>query len=191
MRITVDTFSTLTKERLEDAFAFSTREFDSAMAQVNPHIVVPAGSPSSMEAWEGRLRDRGGKLYLCWMTDQSAGKEAIVGHSFTIEVIGKQPGNYEEHTHMWLCVTSAAHRRKGIMRRLLQAIETETIQDAQKRLSSTDKDHVLLTVNTIPEKFPSMPLFLISSSFELANVVSEEDGAYSRQRYQKKLLLIK
>ncbi|KAJ3286168.1 hypothetical protein HDU79_006711 [Rhizoclosmatium sp. JEL0117] len=81
-------------------------------------------------------------------------------------------------THVWLAVTGRDHRRKGLMRMLFETVEKDV------------RDHGVqsVTVNTLPEVFVNMPVFLERQGYVLiGDEWLGEKGRTRKAKYGKSL----
>lgn len=161
MKVAAFDNDSITDDILHSSLAFSKNEFSKFINETNPHLELPAEaslSPESLEKWSTNMKCKTGRLYLCYYTENQ-----LAGLVFTYR---KQE---TKSTHVWLVITGREFRRLGVMKTLFQEME---LYEA----ANIDNDQRCLTVNTIPLKFPSMPLALESLGFTLVETRPIEGG---------------
>ena len=182
MKVVAFDNDSITDDILHSSLAFSKNEFRKVINETNPHLVLPTEaslSPESLEKWSTNLKCRAGRIYLCYYqpasVDPSSDTSAIptaadqlAGLVFTYK---KQE---TKSTHVWLVITGKEYRRLGVMKKLFQ--EMELFEAANADIQDKDQRYLDLTVNTIPLKFPSMPLALESLGFTLVATRPIEGG---------------
>lgn len=178
----------ISPELLSSILDFSVKEFNEpAVLTRNPEL---DRLPSSLDHWRHLLSENKGRIYLAKECSSS-----FAGHCFTYEKSGDEFANC---THIWLAVTGSAFRRQGVMSALFDRIEA---MEKEEKLQATSSSWTL-TVNTLPELFPKMPLFVESKGFQLQSTTpieamgnSTSDGSssssmrsMSKYSYKKKII---
>jgi hypothetical protein len=140
-------------ENIESIFKLSCKWFNEVPETPN----VP---PSLLNTWKERLDDLDGEILYCATLNTNINFEKdIAGFLFSyINNLGIR--------HIWIAATNPIMKRSGAMSLLFSNLE----------LSHLDQ---IITVNTYPERFPIMPLFLDSRNFinfEIENSSTSTNG---------------
>ena len=139
-------------ERVQEVFNVSVKIFGLDIT-ANPLI-----HPADINQWTDKLANHHGEIIY---HEMESGE--ITAFAFTY-----QRSTESHQIHVWIAGCDPKFRRKGIMARLFQSVEAQSVQQGYEKI----------TVNTYPARFVNMPSFLESQNFMIANRSQEnnEDG---------------
>jgi hypothetical protein len=122
-----------------------------------------AVAPSQLSVWKSRLSAQDGEIWYATTPHWDGQEDNIAGFTFTYTRDGAR--------HIWLAVTNPTFLRRGVMTVLFAKVEEKA------------KGQVV-TINTYPNRFCNMPLFLESRKYE--NYEVDENGSHGpKYKYRK------
>jgi hypothetical protein len=147
---------------------FSKGEFNKVLGE-SKKTGQEESPPESSERWKLNLEEREGRLYLCY--EETINQ--LAGLVFTYRKV--------DSTHVWLVIASSEFRRRGVMKLMMSAVQ---------RYEEKTGTRKILTVNTIPSKFPNMPSALSTLGFvHCATQQLTDDQSQTIEQYSYKKMV--
>ncbi len=148
------------------------QEFEEARQE--EALTGQTNAATDLSNWRNLLNHTGEVVYT--MRNSLTQPEEVTAFAFTFERAAPfvdKTKKSQRPLHIWIAGCHPHHRRKGLMKQIFEVIEQR----------ANVNGYTLLTVNTYPQKFESMPKFLESRQFEISSIVESHDS--TKYCYQK------